>query len=369
MDSSSIRPRSSTNVTTRLPVTGMSCASCAATIERELTAVPGVASARVDVVSNEAVVEHDPRKARRDALVAAVGHAGYHVASDDAPPAPASEHAHHADAGASSRDTAHEREYQRLMRKFWVGAIVSIPVMLVAYPELPWLYLPYAFAAEVSEALVWTLFLLSGVAALGVLVYSGRQFFTGAIAAFRHRSADMNTLIALGTGAAWAYSSVAILWPGLFPEGTTQPFYDVATVVTTLVVLGQAIEVRAKGRTSEAIKKLIGLQAKTARVLRGDHEVEIAVEDVEVGDVVVVRPGEKVPVDGVIVHGSSSLDESMVTGESLPVDKTVGDEVVGATMNTTGAFRFRATKVGKDTALAQIVKMVQDAMEIGRAHV
>ncbi|MDF1523756.1 MAG: heavy metal translocating P-type ATPase [Trueperaceae bacterium] len=350
------------NRTTRLPVTRMSCHSCAATIERELTAVPGVASARVDFVSHEAVVEHDPAFAPREAIAAAIGRAGYGVANDHDSAAAASEHAHDGTRDAPTNDTAHEREYRRLMRKFWVAAIVSVPVLLLAYPELPWLYLPYAFTSDVSETIIRTLFVLSGVAALGVLAYSGRPFFTGAVAAFRHRSADMNTLIALGTGAAWVYSSVAVLWPRLFPEGTANPFYDVATVVTALVVLGQAIEVRAKGRTSEAIKKLIGLQAKTARVLRGDQEVEIPVEDVEVGDVVVVRPGEKVPVDGVIVRGSSALDESMVTGESLPVDKTVGDEVVGATMNTTGSFRFRATKVGKDTALAQIVKMVQDAM-------
>ena len=361
MDSSSLHG-SHANETTRLPVTGMSCRSCAVTIEKELSSVRGVASARVDIASHEAVVEHDPRKAPRDALVAAIGHAGYGVASGDGEATPASEHAHHAATDSPTGDTAHEREYRRLMRKFWLAAVVSVPVLLVAYPELSWLYLPYAFSAEVSGAVVRTLFLLSGLAALGVLAYSGRQFYVGAVAAFRHRSADMNTLIALGTGAAWTYSSVAILWPSLFPAGTANPFYDVATVVTALVVLGQAIEVRAKGRTSEAIKKLIGLQAKTARVLRGDQEVEIPAEDVEVGDVVVVRPGEKVPVDGVIVHGSSALDESMVTGESLPVDKAVGDEVVGATMNTTGSFRFRASKVGKDTALAQIVKMVQDAM-------
>lgn len=362
MDSSTVPTGSTTNRTTRLPVTGMSCGSCAATIERELTTVPGVASARVDFVSHEVVVEHDPTSAPREAIAAAIGHAGYGVATEHDGAAAASQHPHDGTRDASTNDTAHEREYRRLMRKFWVAAIVSVPVLLLAYPELPWLYLPYAFAADVSETIIRTLFVLSGVAALGVLAYSGRQFFTGAVAAFRHRSADMNTLIALGTGAAWTYSSVAILWPSMFPEGTANPFYDVATVVTALVVLGQAIEVRAKGRTSEAIKKLIGLQAKAARVLRGDQEVEIAVEDVDVDDVVVVRPGEKVPVDGVIVHGASALDESMVTGESMPVDKTVGDEVVGATMNTTGSFRFRATKVGKDTALAQIVKMVQDAM-------
>jgi Cu+-exporting ATPase len=257
---------------------------------------------------------------------------------------------------------AHRREYVSLMRKFWFAAAVSIPVMLVAYPEIPWLYLPNLFIANVSESVIWLLFVLSGIITLPVLFYSGRQFFTGGWSAFKHHSADMNTLIALGTSAAWIYSTVALAFPSIFPAGTANPFYDVTAVVTALVVLGQALEVRAKGQTSQAIRKLIDLQAKTARVLRNGQEVEIPVEEVLVGDVVVVRPGDKIPVDGEIIEGRSAVDESMVTGESLPVDKNIGDEVIGATVNTTGSFKFRATKVGKDTALAQIVKMVQDAM-------
>ncbi len=171
----------------------------------------------------------------------------------------------------------------------------------------------------------------------------------------------MNTLIAIGTSAAWLYSVFAIAVPGLFPEGTAEPFFDVTAVVIALVVLGQALEVRAKGRTSAAIRKLLDLQAKTARVVRDETEIDIPVEEVEVDDIVVVRPGEKVPVDGVVTEGSSALDESMVTGESIPVEKREGDEVIGATINKTGSIKFRTTKVGKDTALAQIVKMVQEA--------
>lgn len=254
------------------------------------------------------------------------------------------------------------KEYRSLVRKFWFAAAISIPVMLVAYPEVPWLYLPNLFIRETSENLIRWLYILSGLATLPVMAYSGRQFFTGAWAALKRHSADMNTLIALGTSAAWIYSTIALLVPGIFPEGTATPFYDVTAIVTTLVVLGQALEVRAKGQTSQAIRKLLDLQAKTARVLRDGNEVELLVEDVLVGDVVVVRPGEKIPVDGEIVKGYSTVDESLVTGESLPIDKKVGDEVVGATLNTTGTFNFRATKVGKDTALAQVVKMVQDAM-------
>jgi Cu+-exporting ATPase len=206
--------------------------------------------------------------------------------------------------------------------------------------------------------------LLWGVTALltlPVMFWSGSDFFTGAWAAFKHRSANMNTLIALGTGAAWLYSTFAIVVPSVFPEGTAEPFYDVVAVVIALVVLGQALELRAKGQSSAAIKKLLGLQAKTARVIRDGNEMDLPVEEVLVGDVIQVRPGEKVPVDGVIVEGSSAVDESMLTGESLPASKKMGDEVIGATINKTGAFKFRTTKVGKDTALAQIVKMVQDA--------
>jgi P-type Cu+ transporter len=263
---------------------------------------------------------------------------------------------------ADEETAAHQREYSSLMRKFWFGLAVSVPVMFVAYPELPWLYLPNLFVGRASETLVWWFFLLSGVVTLPVMLYSGRHFFTGARSAFKHHSADMNTLIALGTSAAWIYSTVALFFPGIFPEGTAMPFYDVTAVVITLVVLGQALETRAKGQTSQAIRKLLGLQAKTARVIRNGEEVEIPIAAVLVGDVVMVRPGDKIPVDGEIIDGRSAVDESMVTGESLPVDKHVGDMVVGATVNTTGAFKFRATRVGKDTALAQIVKMVQDAM-------
>ncbi len=197
---------------------------------------------------------------------------------------------------------------------------------------------------------------------LAVMVYSGSQFFTGAWSAFKHRSANMNTLIAIGISAAWLYSTVALLFPGFFPEERLRDvFFDVTAVVTALVVLGSAMEIRARARTSEALKKLIGLQAKTARVIRDGTEVELPVEAVAVDDVVVVRPGEKIPVDGIVVAGTSAVDESMVTGEPIPSEKTEGDTVIGATINKTGSFRFRATRVGRDTMLSQIIQMVRDA--------
>ncbi len=252
-----------------------------------------------------------------------------------------------------------EREYRALMRKWWFAAAVGVPTMVLSYPQIiPYLsdWLP---KGSPQLRVVWA---LMGVGALAVLVYSGSQFFSGAREALRHRQANMHTLIAIGTGVAWLYSSVALAAPGIFPDNElTDVYYDVTVVVTALVTLGMALEVKARGRSSEAIRKLIGLRPKRARVVRAGAEIDIPVEDVIVDDVVVVRPGERVPVDGVVVEGGSAVDESMITGESLPVSKHEGDEVIGATMNTTGAFRLRATKVGADTALAQIVRLVQDA--------
>jgi Cu+-exporting ATPase len=245
------------------------------------------------------------------------------------------------------------------MRKWWFGAAVGVFTMVLSYP---WIFPVLGDWFPRGSPQLWYVWAAMGIAALAVLGYSGNQFFTGAWEALKHRSANMHTLIALGTGVAWVYSTIALLFPQLFPASEfTEVYYDVTVVVTALVVLGLAMELKAKGRTSEAIKKLIGLQAKTARVIREGKELDIPVEEVLVGDLVVVRPGEKIPVDGEITEGTSALDESMVTGESLPVEKKVGDEVIGATINKTGAFKFRATKVGKDTALASIIRMVQDA--------
>ena len=252
-----------------------------------------------------------------------------------------------------------QREYQSLMRKWWFGAAVAAPTMVLSYPWLVPVLQDWLPRGSAELRIVWGIL---GLFTFAVLAYSGSQFFVGAWRGLRHRSANMHTLIALGTGVAWLYSTVALLFPGLFPgEQFTEVYYDVTAVVTALVVLGLAMELKAKGRTSEAIRKLIGLQPKTARVVRDGRELDIPVEAVIVGDVVVVRPGEKVPVDGIVLDGGSALDESMVTGESIPVEKRPGDEIIGATLNKTGAFRFRATKVGKDTALAQIIRLVQDA--------
>lgn len=329
--------------TARFGIKGMYCTSCVTTIEKGLQRTSGILKASVNLGTNEASVEYLPEKTDLESIKEALEATGY-----KATPAPSEEAP---DKEAHARD----QEYRSLFRKFVFAALIAVPVIVTAYPE----FIP--FLKTLSRGTLRVIWGLSGILTLPVLFWSGGHFFRGAWSAFRHRSADMNTLIAIGTGAAWAYSGVAILFPTLFPEGTAEPFYDVAAVVIALVVLGQALELRAKGRTSEAIKKLIGLQAKTARVIREGKEQDIPVEEVLVGDVVLVRPGGKIPVDGVVIEGSSAVDESMLTGESLPVEKKVGDEVIGATLNKTGSFKFEATKVGKDTALAQIVRMVEEA--------
>lgn len=252
-----------------------------------------------------------------------------------------------------------ESEYRTLMKKWWFAAFISIPTILVSYPNLfPGIrsWLPMG-----SQSLWWARVFV-GVLTIPVLLWSGGQFFRGMWEGLKHRSANMHTLITTGISAAWLYSAVALLWPGLFPDTSmAEVYYDVTTVVTALVVLGMAMEVRAKGKSSEAIKKLIGLQPKIAHVIREGKEVEIPVDEVDVGDIVIVRPGEKIAVDGIVIEGSSSVDESMLTGESIPVLKEPGNEVFAATLNKTGSFKFRATKVKEETALANIVEMVRQA--------
>jgi Cu+-exporting ATPase len=330
-----------TNV--KIGIENLRCASCVKFIEDELKSTPGVLSASVNIATQEATVDYLPQNTTLAALNAAIETWGYK-------PRPAI-----SDAPVDKQEEAHAREYHRLMNKFWFAAAISIPVFISAYTKLipvlrDWDMQTLRFAWGITALLT-----------LPVLLWSGSDFFTGAWAALKHRSANMNTLVAAGTGAAWIYSTAAVLFPGIFPAGTSEPFFDTVSVVIALVVLGQALELRAKGQSSIAIKKLLSLQAKTARVIRDGQEIDLPVEEVLIGDVIQVRPGEKVPVDGVIVEGSSAVDESMLTGESMPTSKKMGDDVIGATMNKTGAFKFRATKVGKDTALAQIVKMVQDA--------
>src|SRR6516162_515222 len=336
--------------TTRIPIKGMHCSSCVVRVELALKMTPGVVSARANLGPNAVDIEYQPETTDFASIRKVIETAGYRVA--DVKVAAIGE-------ALDPAEAANEEEYRTLMRKFWFAAAISIPVMALSYPDLiPGLrdWMPMGSS---TRRVVWALL---GVLSFPVLVWAGSQFFTGAWDALKHRAANMHTLIAIGISAAFLYSIVAVVWPGIFPNPSlAEVFWDVTDVVVALVVLGLALEIKAKGRTSQAIKKLIGLQAKTARVVRDGKEQDLPVEEVLVNDVVVVRPGDKVPVDGAIVAGSSAVDESMITGESMPIEKQVGDEVIGGTLNKTGSFKFKATKVGKDTALATIIRMVKDA--------
>ncbi|XJZ28049.1 copper-translocating P-type ATPase [Bacillota bacterium Lsc_1132] len=257
------------------------------------------------------------------------------------------------------KETEEEAEYRLLMKKWWFAAAISVPIILVSYPN---------FFPGIREWLLtgnqrlWWSRLIMGLFALLVMILSGGQFFTGMWEGLKKRSANMHTLIATGISAAWLYSFTALFFPGLFPKSEmAEVYYDVTTVVTALVVLGMAMEVKAKGRSSEAIKKLIGLQPKTANVIRNGNEVKLPIEEVRMGDFVVVRPGEKIAIDGIVVEGNSAIDESMLTGESMPVDKSAGSEVFGGTLNKTGSFTFKVTKEQQESALANIVEMVKQA--------
>jgi len=334
-----------------LPITGMTCAACARHIEQNLSATPGVQRAGVNFATSRATVEYDPAATNVRQLMNAVEESGYRVLE-----APAS--------GTAQEDfenAAREAEYIDLRRKFWVAVILSLPVLVIAMSHGRIKAFNFAGVEWLQLALTTP-----------VVFYSGWRFYRGAWAAFRHRLADMNTLIAVGTGTAYLYSVAATIVPGFFARMSSHGdsashamevpvYFEAASVIIALILLGNLFESRARGRTSEAIRRLIGLQAKTARVIRNGKETDVPIEEVVTGDVIVVRPGEKIPVDGVILDGASAVDESMLTGESLPVDKAASDEVFGATINKTGYFRFKATKVGKDTALQQIVRVVENA--------
>jgi P-type Cu+ transporter len=349
------------------PVTGMTCASCVNRVEKALKKVPGVLDATVNLANEQASVTYVPNAAGWGELKAAVEHAGYGVIETTATDASAIEDA---EALARARELADKR------RKLIVGVALGLPLFVLSMARdfgliAPWLT-PFWAAVEArmdaaggneagntimhypasADLLNW-LFL---VLATPVQFYSGWDFYVHAWKALKARTANMDTLIALGASAAYFYSVGLLLFgiPG-------HVYFETAALIITLILVGKYLEARAKSQTSAAIKALMGLQAKTARVLRGGVEQDVPVAEVRKGEIVIVRPGEKVPVDGVIVSGRSSVDQSMITGESLPIEKGEGDTVIGATLNKSGSFQFRATRVGKETALAQIVKLVQQA--------
>jgi len=322
---------------------GTACPTCLRTIESVLEPISGVTRVMTDLAGDRATVDFDPSVVSVDDMRDAVGAAGYRV---EAAPEPGA-------AGAEDQEAAERRrEIRDLSRRVLVGAILTAPVLAVVMAA-------EVFDLRVPELLMNRWLQLALIAP--VFLYTGWPIHRVGWATLRHRTAEMNSLITVGTSAAFAYSLIVTVAPGLLPEEVRDVYYEAVGVILTLILVGRLLESRAKAGTGEAIRKLMGLRARTARVVRDGAEREVPIEDVRVGDEVLVRPGEKVPVDGEILEGRSTLDESMVTGESIPVDKGPGDLVVGATINQTGAFRFRATAVGSETVLAQIVRLVQEA--------
>ena len=327
-----------------LKLRGMSCASCASTVEKVIQAVPGVIECHVNFGVEQATVDYDPQQTGLETIQSAVAKAGYQASALQ-------------EVGEEDEEKSfRQAELRDLKRKIWVGGIISILLMLGMIPEIFGLDWPLI---SVGLGNPWVQLILT----TPVMFWCGRSFFIGGWKAFKRQTATMDTLIALGTGVAYLYSLFVTLFPVFFTTEGLMPhvYFEIAATVTTLILLGRLFENIAKGETSEAIRKLIGLGAKTARVIRNNQEIDIAIAEVILRDIVLVRPGEKIPVDGEIVEGSSTIDEAMVTGESVAVKKQPGDEVIGATINQTGSFKFRATRVGKDTVLAQIVRMVQQA--------
>lgn len=319
---------------------GMHCASCVLVIEEALSNVPGVAAAAVNLANTKATVTYDPAQVTDKHLADAVKNVGYeailHAAREDE------------DAGKQEK----QREMRELLLKSSVSLVLGAVVLWGSFPGL----------METAPAL-FTSFWFQLLLATPVQFWGGYDFYRATIPALRHRSANMDTLVTIGTTVAYLYSAFVVFAPEVVQAVGIEPmpYFDVSIIIIGLILLGRYFEARAKAGTSEAIKKLIGLQARTARVVRDGRDIDVPITDVVIGDLIRVRPGEKIPVDGVILEGESSVDESMVTGESIPIDKAKGDSVVGATMNKSGTFTFTATKVGSETMLAQIIKLVEEA--------
>ncbi|MHB0870888.1 MAG: heavy metal translocating P-type ATPase [Chloroflexota bacterium] len=328
---------------TTLEITGMTCASCSGRVERALRALPGVDAANVNLATEKATVVFQPSLASMVDFRRAIEEAGYGLVE---------ERSEATGAGEDAQAIATRLEIARLRNKTIFALALGALIFLGSFPE----WFPWVPDFLNNRYLLWAL-------ATPVQFWAGWRFYRGAWTNARHLSANMDTLIAMGTSAAYLYSVAAILFPALFhvTGQMAEIYFDTSAIIIGLILMGKFLEARAKGQTGEAIKKLMGMQARTARVIRDGQEVDVPIESVLIGDVVLVRPGEKVPVDGVLLEGRSALDESMITGESIPVEKGPGDEVIGATINKTGSFRFRATKVGKDTVLAQIIRLVEEA--------
>lgn len=327
-----------------LIIDGASCASCVGKIEKALRAVAGVESAAMNFALRTAQVTGD---VEADSLIKAVESIGYNAKSTNE----ASD-----DELLDEKEIADEKYYSSLLKQMWLALGLGIPLMIYSLAGGP------MTVDTTLERIVW---LFIGMLCLGIMYFAGKHFYLGAWKSFINHSANMDTLIALGTGTAWIYSMIVVFFPLALPEMARHVYFEATAMIIGLINLGLALEVKARGRTSEAIKRLLGLQAKTARVVRvidgKEQEIDIAIAQVNLNDIVRVRPGEKISVDGIVVQGRTSIDESMLTGEPMPVEKSANDEVVAGTLNKSGSILFKATRVGKDTALAQIINMVKRA--------
>ena len=328
------------NTTQELIIDGASCASCVSKIEVALKSVPGVDKAEMNFALRTVLVTG---KVGGDILIKAIETIGYNAklsneASDDEL--------------IDEKEIADQKYYSSLMKQMWVALGLGVPLMIYSIAGGP---------MTVDTTLERGVWLFIGLLCAAIMYFAGKHFYVGAWKSFVNHSANMDTLIALGTGTAWIYSMVVVFFPMALPEMARHVYFEATAMIIGLINLGLALEVKARGRTSDAIKRLIGLQAKTARVVRDKKEIDIAIEQVLLNDIVRVRPGEKIPVDGVVIQGHTSIDESMLTGEPMPVEKIEEDEVVAGTLNKSGSILFKATRVGKDTALAQIINMVKRA--------
>ena len=319
-----------------LALMGMSCASCAAKIEKTLKNLPGVSNASVNFAAETAIVEYDSNEIDTEKMIKAIKDIGYDAKEKTG-------------VGIDTGKEIKEKEINTLRKLVIYSAILTVPLVI------PMILRMFKISGGILDNPWLQVFLSSPVQFI-----VGFRYYKGAWNNLKNMTANMDTLVAMGTSVAYFYSLYNVFTKPSH-EIHNYLYFEASAVIITLVTLGKLLEAIAKGKTSEAIKNLMGLQAKTARVIRDGQELDIPIEEVKVGDIVVVRPGEKIPVDGKIVEGSSTIDESMITGESIPVEKGVGDEVIGATINKTGTFKFEATKVGKDTVLSQIIKMVEDA--------
>jgi Cu+-exporting ATPase len=327
---------------TIIPVEGMTCASCVSKVEKAVGKLPGVVEANANFAAEQVAVEYIHGGVSLSDIRELIRTLGYVV------PPEGTETDSSAAGTAEGEESSRSALARRLLVKTSVSAVLAIPIMLGSFGIVPALANPFVLWALATPVQFW----------------AGWQFYAGAVGAARHRSTDMNTLIAIGSSSAYLYSVAAILFPRFFMSMAgmkSSLYFDTSAMIITLILFGRMLELKARGRTSEAIRRLIGLQAKTARVERDGVESDVPIEEVKVGDIVIVRPGEKIPVDGVVIDGHSSVDESMISGEPIPVEKSPDDEVIGATINAVGSLKFRAMKVGRETVLAQIVKLVEEA--------